>query len=87
MCIALSVSELVSAFPTSGGLYFTCKYLAPKSRMAEISWFCGWVNVLGQVAGLASTEYGVAQLLLAAVSMSTGFEYLPTARQTVGVVS
>ena len=51
MCIALSVSELVSAYPTSGGLYFTCKYLAPDRWMAEISWVCGWTNLLGQIAG------------------------------------
>ncbi|KAJ8610255.1 hypothetical protein MRB53_038658 [Persea americana] len=38
MTIALSVSELVSAYPTSGGLYFTCKYLAPERWMPEISW-------------------------------------------------
>jgi hypothetical protein len=31
MCIALSVSEIVSAYPTSGGMYFTCKYLAPEA--------------------------------------------------------
>ncbi|OCL07496.1 amino acid transporter [Glonium stellatum] len=87
MCIALSVSELVSAYPTSGGLYFTCKYLAPDNWMAEISWLCGWFNILGQVAGLASTEYGCAQLLLAAVSMNTYFSYVPTNRQTVGVMA
>lgn len=87
MCIALSVSELVSAYPTSGGLYFTCKYLAPENWMAEISWLCGWFNILGQVAGLASTEYGCAQLLLAAVSMNTNFSYVPTNRQTVGVMA
>ena len=87
MCIALSVSELCSAYPTSGGLYFTCKYLAPESWMAEISWVCGWFNVLGQTAGLASTEYGCAQLLLAAVSMNSNFEYVPTERQTVGVMA
>ena len=90
MCIAISVSELASAYPTSGGLYFTCKYLVPDRWVAEISWLCGWFNLLGQVAGLASTEYGCAQLLLAAVSMASGptddgFRYLPTARQTVGV--
>lgn len=87
MCIALSVSELVSAYPTSGGLYFTCKYLAPENWMAETSWLCGWFNILGQVAGLASTEYGCAQLLLAAVSMNTNFSYVPTNRQTVGVMA
>ncbi|KAI9661002.1 MAG: hypothetical protein M1821_009329 [Bathelium mastoideum] len=90
MCIAISVSELASAYPTSGGLYFTCKYLVPERWVPEISWLCGWFNLLGQVAGLASTEYGCAQLLLAAVSMASGptadgFRYTPTARQTVGV--
>ena len=87
MCIALSVSELVSAYPTSGGLYFTCKYLAPEAWVPEISWLCGWLNLLGQIAGAASTEYGCAQLLLAAVSMGSGFAYIPTNAQTVGVMA
>ena len=87
MCIALSVSELVSAYPTSGGLYFTCKYLAPEAWVPEISWLCGWLNLLGQIAGAASTEYGCAQLLLAAVSMNSDFSYVPTNDQTVGVMA
>ena len=87
MCIALSVSELVSAYPTSGGLYFTCKYLAPTRWVPEISWLCGWLNLLGQIAGTASTEYGCAQLLLAAVSMGSDFSYIPTDDHTVGVMA
>lgn len=87
-CIALSVAELVSAYPTSGGLYFTCKYLAPPNWVPEISWLCGWLNLLGQIAGAASSEYGCAQLLLAAVAMADDFNgYIPTARQTVGVMA
>ncbi|KAL2444001.1 putative amino-acid permease C15C4.04c [Exophiala dermatitidis] len=85
MCIALSVAEIVSAYPTSGGLYFTCKYLAPAKWMAQISWLCGWLNILGQIAGTASANYGCAQLLLAAVSMGSDFTYFPTAGHTVGV--
>ncbi|KAL2037455.1 hypothetical protein N7G274_009735 [Stereocaulon virgatum] len=87
-CIALSVAELVSAYPTSGGLYFTCKYLAPPQWVPEIAWLTGWLNLLGQIAGAASTEYGCAQLLLAAVSMAGDFQgYVPTDRQTVGVMA
>lgn len=86
-CIALSVAELVSAYPTCGGLYFTCKYLAPENWVPEISWLCGWLNLLGQIAGAASSEYGCAQLLLAAVSMGSNFTYIPTDRQTVGVMA
>ena len=82
------MAELVSAYPTSGGLYFTCKYLAPEAWVPEIAWLTGWLNLLGQIAGAASTEYGCAQLLLAAVSMAGDFNgYAPTDRQTVGVMA
>lgn len=55
---------------------------------AEIAWLTGWLNLLGQIAGVASTEYGCAQLLLAAVSMASDFNsYVPTDRQTVGVMA
>ncbi|KAL9105544.1 MAG: hypothetical protein Q9227_009288 [Pyrenula ochraceoflavens] len=87
MCIACSVAELVSAYPTSGGLYYTVSRLAPKEWVPSISWITGWINLLGQVAGVASSEYGSAQLLLAAVSMGSNFSYVPTDRQVVGVMA
>ncbi|KAJ5698803.1 hypothetical protein N7462_000808 [Penicillium macrosclerotiorum] len=87
MCIACSVAELVSAYPTSGGLYFTISRLAPQSWVPSISWVTGWLNLLGQVAGVASSEYGAAQMLLAAVSMSRDFDYTITTNTTVGVMA
>ena len=87
MCIACSVSELVSAYPTCGGLYFTVSRLAPKKWVPSISWFVGWINLLGQVAGVASSEYGGAQILLAAVSMGSDFTYVPTTGATIGVMA
>ncbi|KAF2431328.1 amino acid transporter [Tothia fuscella] len=87
MCIAFSVAELVSAYPTSGGLYYTVSRLAPHKWVPSISWITGWINLLGQVAGVASSEYGSAQLLLAAVSMGSDFTYLPSVGHTVGVMA
>jgi amino acid permease (GABA permease) len=87
MCIALSVAELVSAYPTSSGVYSTLKYLVPTKYVPLTSWLCGWLNFLGQVAGVASTDYGCSQLLLATISMGTEFRYQPTARHTVGVMA
>lgn len=99
MCIALSVSELVSAYPTSGGLYYTISKTTPTAYVPSVSWVVGWLNLLGQVAGVASSEYGSAQLILAAVSMNSGFDpnagttgfgsfnYIPTQGQTVGVMA
>ncbi|KIW73982.1 hypothetical protein PV04_02055 [Phialophora macrospora] len=87
MCIALSVAELVSAYPTCGGLYYTVSRLAPKEWVPSISWVTGWINLLGQIAGIASSEYGSAQLLLAAVSIGRDFNWFPTTNQTVGVMA
>ncbi|EMC98071.1 hypothetical protein BAUCODRAFT_32069 [Baudoinia panamericana UAMH 10762] len=87
MCIACSVSELVSAYPTCGGLYYTISRTAPKAWVPSLSWVTGWLNLLGQVAGIASSEWGAASLLLAAVSMGTDFTFAPTVGQTVGVMA
>ncbi|KAK1053198.1 polyamine transporter tpo5 [Friedmanniomyces endolithicus] len=87
MCIACSVSELVSAYPTCGGLYYTISRTAPKAWVPSVSWVTGWLNLLGQVAGVASSEWGAAALLLAAVSMGSDFAYTPTVGQTVGVMA
>ncbi|TKA69822.1 hypothetical protein B0A55_07506 [Friedmanniomyces simplex] len=87
MCIACSVSELVSAYPTCGGLYYTISRTTPKAWVPSISWVTGWLNLLGQVAGVASSEWGAAALLLAAASMGTDFAYVPTVGQTVGVMA
>jgi amino acid transporter len=87
MCIALSVAELVSAYPTCGGLYYTVSRLAPKEWVPSISWIVGWMNLLGQVAGVASSEYGSAQILLAAVSIGRDFNWYPTTGITIGVMA
>ena len=87
MCIACSVAELVSAYPTCGGLYYTISRLAPRQWVPSISWVVGWLNVLGQIAGVASSEYGSAQILLAAVSMGSNFQYSPTDGHTVGIMA
>ncbi|KAF2161356.1 hypothetical protein M409DRAFT_59074 [Zasmidium cellare ATCC 36951] len=87
MCIACAVSELVSAYPTCGGLYYTISRLIPERWVAPVSWVDGWLNVLGQIAGIASSEWGAAALLLAAVSIATDFTYTPTVGQNVGVMA
>ncbi|TVY48190.1 putative amino-acid permease [Lachnellula occidentalis] len=87
MCIACSVAELVSAYPTSGGLYFTISRLAPEPWVPSLSWATGWINLLGQIAGVASSEYGAAQMLLAAVSIGSDFQYEITTNVTIGVMA
>jgi amino acid transporter len=42
---------------------------------------------VGQIAGVASCEYGSAQILLAAVSIGRDFNWTPNAGITVGVMA
>ena len=45
--VGLAMSELSSAFPVSGGLYFWSFMLA-RNHGPVASWIVGWVNLLGQ---------------------------------------
>ncbi|KAJ5751650.1 hypothetical protein N7520_008567 [Penicillium odoratum] len=88
MCIGSSVAELVSAYPTAGGMYFVGKHVVPPEQVSMFSWIQGWCNLLGQTAGVSSVAYSVSQMMLAAVSMNSNlldgeYSYSPTALQTV----
>jgi amino acid transporter len=49
MTVALSMAEICSAYPTSGGLYFWSARLASPRWAPFVSWITGWFNLLGQV--------------------------------------
>src|SRR5664280_3119959 len=60
LCVAFSMSELASAFPTAGGIY----YWASKLGGAGWGWFTGWFNLIGLVAVVASVDYVCATFLM-----------------------
>jgi hypothetical protein len=68
-----TVAELVSAYPTAGGMYFVTKHVVPPRHVALWSWIIGWCNLLGQTAGVASLGYTVAQMIFATASMNSWF--------------
>jgi amino acid transporter len=59
LTVAVSMSELASAFPTAGGPYWWAHNLAG----AGWSWFTGWFNVLGLIGIVASVDYILAFFL------------------------
>lgn len=70
--IALSMAEICSAYPTSGGLYYWSAKLSGKEWAPFAAWTTGWFNLVGQWAGFASGEFAFAQLLQVIVLLSTG---------------
>jgi amino acid transporter len=59
LVIGLCMSELVSAFPTSGGIY----WWASKLGGVRAGYYTGWLNLIGLIAILASVAYGAAIFL------------------------
>ncbi|GAA5181863.1 amino acid permease [Rugosimonospora acidiphila] len=59
LIIGLCMSELVSAFPTAGGIYWWASRLGGPAY----GWFTGWFNLIGLVAVTASVDYGCATFL------------------------
>ena len=53
------MSELVSAYPTSGGIY----WWASKLGGPAAGFFTGWLNLIGLIAVTASVAYGAANFV------------------------
>jgi amino acid transporter len=65
LCVAFSMSELASAFPTAGGIYFWASRLGGPGW----GWFTGWFNLIGLIAVVASVDYAAASFLQALLSL------------------
>lgn len=85
MTLGAAIGELVSAYPSAGGLYSASGLCVPKRYRAVTAWFTGWLNFTGQIAGIAGTAYGLAQMMLAWATVISNGTYLPTTAQTYGV--
>src|SRR5919199_4384340 len=65
LLVAVSMSELTSAFPTAGGPY----WWAARLGGAGWSWFTGWFNIAGLLGIVASVAYGAAGFLYALLGL------------------
>jgi amino acid transporter len=72
LCISLGLAEICSAFPTAGGLYYWTAILVPERYRAIASWFTGWANLTGQLAAVASADFGSAMLVSSTISIGVG---------------
>ncbi|KAF2808614.1 amino acid transporter [Mytilinidion resinicola] len=75
--VAMSMAELCSSMPTSGGLYYAAAVLAPPGWGPLAAWVTGWSNWLGQVTAAPSVNWGISSMILAAASI-TNPDYVPT---------
>lgn len=67
-CIALSLGELASRYPTSAGPYYWSFQIA-KKHQTILSFITGWVWLIGNWTITLSVNFGFASLLSATVAM------------------
>ncbi|GAB2228571.1 hypothetical protein Droror1_Dr00022691 [Drosera rotundifolia] len=70
--VGLSMAEICSSYPTSGGLYYWSAKLAGPSWAPFASWITGWFNIVGQWAITTSVNFSLAQLIQVIILLSTG---------------
>ncbi|ODV94914.1 hypothetical protein PACTADRAFT_50761 [Pachysolen tannophilus NRRL Y-2460] len=85
LLIGISMSELGSAMPTSGGLYYWSWFYAPEKWKVPISYIVGNTNSVALVGALCSVNYGFANEVLAAVYISKDGDFTLTTGKTYGV--
>ena len=68
LCIAASMAELASAYPTAGGLY----YWAHRLGGHKWAWVTAWFNMLGQIMITAGIDYAAALYIAGALNRIFG---------------
>ncbi|TDL24584.1 hypothetical protein BD410DRAFT_801917 [Rickenella mellea] len=83
--LAASVAELVSAYPTAGGIYTCTAFLIPKKYRSIIPFLSAWITVVGQLATPASVTFAPSQMVFGAVTISTDGAFIASKGQTLGL--
>ncbi|KAI2632185.1 amino acid transporter [Hypoxylon sp. NC1633] len=68
-CIALSLSELASRYPTSAGPYYWSFQLASPKYRTVLSFITGWTWLIGNWTITLSVNFGFASMLAATVAL------------------
>src|SRR3954471_17699259 len=64
LCVAASMAELASAYPTAGGLYYQSLRLGGRGW----GWVTAWLNMLGQVTATAGINIAAATYIIGALT-------------------
>ncbi|KAK4093951.1 hypothetical protein Purlil1_1442 [Purpureocillium lilacinum] len=68
LCIAASLAEFLSAYPTAGGQYHWVAVISWPKWVPILSWVTGWINVAGWVALVATNALLSSQLIVGVIS-------------------
>ncbi|KAG8168296.1 hypothetical protein KVR01_003985 [Diaporthe batatas] len=82
ICIAASLAEICSVFPTAGGVYYWAALLSTPEWAPIASWITGWLTLVGNWTVTLSINFGGAQLILSCITLWRE-DFVATPWQTV----
>ncbi|KAL7625882.1 hypothetical protein AAE478_005106 [Parahypoxylon ruwenzoriense] len=69
LCVAASLGEITSVYPTAGGVYYQTFMLAPPRWRRIAAWTCGWLYVVGNVTITLAVNFGTTLFLVGCVNV------------------
>jgi len=75
--VTLSMAEICSVYPTSGGLYFRTGILVPQRHKLVANWFTGWFNLIGQFVFTTGNDLGLVMLVASVISVGLYSQWTP----------
>ena len=69
LCVAISLGEITSVYPTAGGVYYQTFMLAPPWCRKITSWICGWSYVVGNITITLSVNFGTTLFFIACINV------------------
>ncbi|KAJ5096458.1 hypothetical protein NUU61_005814 [Penicillium alfredii] len=74
LCVAISLAEITSVYPTAGGVYYQTFVLSPLWCRRVASWICGWAYVAGNITITLAVNFGTTLFFVSCLNV---FEKAP----------
>lgn len=71
LCVAISLGEITSVYPTAGGVYYQTYMLAPPAWRNITAWICGWAYTLGNMTITLSVNFGTTLFIIGCINIFT----------------
>lgn len=69
LCVAISLGEITSVYPTAGGVYYQTFMLSPPWCRKILSWICGWSYVVGNITITLAVNFGTTLFFIACLNV------------------
>ncbi|EGV62109.1 polyamine transporter tpo5 [Yamadazyma tenuis] len=73
LCVILSLAEIISKYPTSGGVYHFSALLSNERYSLISSWYTGWLLLIGSWTYIVSIQFAGAQFILSIFGLKNSY--------------